>query len=257
MEVTNQLDMTDKAVVVTGSSRGLGRVIALRMASAGADVVVNYMSSAEAAEKVADEVRAFGVKAAVVQADVGNRADAVRLVAESIAALGKIDVLVSNAGLIIDKPFLEHTDEDWNSCVHAMLNASFYLAQAVLPHMLKRGSGRILTQNSIITEKFDFGGAKMAACAAAKAGTFAMYRSLASEIADTGITVNAVAPAIVATEMTKEFDQGVLEEACKLIPMGRFGEPDEIASAMLFLASDLAGYITGQTLRVNGGMHMA
>lgn len=256
MNVHNCLDLSGKVAVITGSSRGIGRVIALRMADAGAKVVINCVSSMEQAEQVVQEVAQLGSEAVAVRADVGNRTEAERLVAESIAAFGKVDILVSNAGLIINKPFVEHTDEEWSSCMHSMLDASFYLARAVVPHMVERGSGRILAQNSVITERFDFGGAKMAACAAAKAGTFAMLRSLANEVAGTGVTVNAVAPGVVKTEMADKFDADALGAIEEMIPMGRMGRPDDIASAMLFLASDLASYITGQTLRVNGGLSM-
>lgn len=226
------------------------------MAAAGADLVVNCRRSAEEAEAVAAQIRDMGRRALVVAADVSQVQQAESLVSAALEHFGRIDILVNNAGTILDKPFELHSDEDWQSAAHGMLDSAFYVTRALVPHMVSRGEGRILAQNSIITEKFDFGGMHMSACAAAKAGICAMLRSLAAEIADSGVTVNMVVPGIVATEMTNDVDPQVLEGALQEIPMRRLGNSDDVASAMLFVASEHASYITGQTLRVNGGMHM-
>ena len=250
------MDLTNKVAVITGSSRGIGKVIAQRMAQAGADVVVNCRNTVDRAEETAAEIRKGGRRALVVQADVGERAEAENLVSAALQEFGQIDIFVNNAGIIIDRPFVDSTDEDWERAMHSMLDAVFYATRAVLPHMIDRKYGRVLAQGSIITDKFQFAGNKMSVCTAAKAGIVTMLRAVAAEVAEHGITVNCVAPGIVATEMMHDIDAEALAPVVDMIPMGRFGEPEEIADAMVFLASGLAGYITGQTLRVNGGMSM-
>jgi len=250
------MDLTNKVAVITGSSRGIGKVIAQRMAQAGADVVVNCRNTVDRAEETAAEIRKGGRRALVVQADVGERAEAENLVSAALQEFGQIDIFVNNAGIIIDRPLVDSTDEDWERAMHSMLDAVFYATRAVLPHMIDRKYGRVLAQGSIITDKFQFAGNKMSVCTAAKAGIVTMLRAVAAEVAEHGITVNCVAPGIVATEMMHDIDAEALAPVVDMIPMGRFGEPEEIADAMVFLASGLAGYITGQTLRVNGGMSM-
>ena len=167
-----------------------------------------------------------------------------------------LDILVSNAGIVIDKPFLESTPEDWNAAVENNLHGFFNVCQASLPGMIERGGGRVIATGSIITEVADFGGNRYSVCTAAKGGIVAMLRPMAAEVARHGITVNAVSPGYIATEMLGEIDEAGLEAALRLVPMKRYGKPQEIAAAMAFLASDDAAYITGQTLRVNGGMSM-
>lgn len=250
------MNLTGKSAIVTGSSRGIGRAVALRFARDGAAVAVNGVSNRAKAEAVAGEIAAAGGRAIVVQADVSRRADAERLVAETIAAFGKVDILVSNAGIVIDRPFVDSTDEDWSRAIETNLHGFFNVSRAVLPHMIGRRQGRIIATGSCITEIADFGGNHYAVCAASKGGIVAMLRPMAAEVARHGITVNAVSPGYIATEMLAEIDQAGLEAALGLVPMRRYGKPEEIAAAMAFLASDEAAYITGQTLRVNGGMSM-
>ena len=250
------MDLRNKTAIVTGSSRGIGRAIALRFARDGARVTVNCLTTRDKAEAVAAEIRGGGGAAIVVQADVSRRDQAERLVAETIAAFGKVDILVSNAGVIIDRPFVESTDEDWTRAIEANLHGFFNVCRAVLPHMIERAYGRIVATGSCIAEIADFGGNRYAVCTASKGGIVAMLKPIAAEVARHGITVNAVSPGYIATEMLAEIDPAGLEAALHLVPMRRYGKPEEIAAAMAFLASDEAAYITGQTLRVNGGMSM-
>jgi len=250
------MDLKNKSAIVTGSARGIGRAIALRFARDGAKVTVNSLSSRDKAEAVADEIRKAGGEAIVVQADVSKRQEADRLVAETIKAFGKVDILVSNAGVIIDRPFIDSTDEDWTRAIETNLHGFYNVCQAVLPGMMERKYGRIIATGSCITEIADFGGNKYSVCTASKGGITMMLRPIAAEMARHGITVNAISPGYIATEMLQEIDAAGLEAALHLVPMRRYGKPEEIAAAMTFLASDEAAYITGQTLRVNGGMSM-
>jgi NAD(P)-dependent dehydrogenase (short-subunit alcohol dehydrogenase family) len=248
--------LANRTAIVTGSARGIGKAIAERFARDGAKVAVNYRVNRDKAEAVADRIRRAGGKAVTIQADVAKRAEANRLVAETIRAFGGLDIMVSNAGVITDKPFIDSTDEDWDQAIDTNLRGFFNMAQAVLPHMVEKKYGRILVTGSCITEVADFGGNKYAVCTASKGGITAMMRPIAAEVAKLGITVNGVSPGYIATEMLGEIDPAGLEAALKLVPMRRYGKPEEIAAAMAFLASDDAAYVTGQILRVNGGMSM-
>jgi NAD(P)-dependent dehydrogenase (short-subunit alcohol dehydrogenase family) len=250
------MTLAGKTAIVTGSSRGIGKAIAKRLARDGAKVAVNCVSTVDKAGAVVAEIAAAGGEAVVVQADVARKADAERLIADTIAAFGQVDILVSNAGIIIDRPFVDSTDEDWTRAIESNLHGFFNVCRAVLPHMIGRRRGRIIATGSCITEVADFGGNSYSVCAASKGGIIAMLRPMAAEVARHGITVNAVSPGYIATEMLEEIDQTGLEAALGIIPMRRYGKPEEIAAAMAFLASDDAGYITGQVLRVNGGMSM-
>jgi NAD(P)-dependent dehydrogenase (short-subunit alcohol dehydrogenase family) len=245
-----------RSAIVTGSSRGIGKAIALRFAAEGASICVNCVSTRDKAEAVAGEIRQAGGEAIVVTADVSRRAEAEKLVAETAKAFGKVDILVSNAGIIIDRPFVESSDEDWTRAIESNLHGFFNVARAVLPHLIERKHGRLIATGSCVTEVADFGGNKYSVCAASKGGITAMMRPIAAEVARHGVTVNAVSPGYIATEMLGEIDAAGLEAALTLVPMRRYGKPEEIAAAMAFLASDDAAYITGQVLRVNGGMSM-
>ncbi len=250
------MNLNDKCAVVTGAARGIGRAVALRFAGDGARVVVNYLVNRDKAEAVAEEIRGSGGEAAAIQADVRKRADAERLVAEAIGAFGHVDIMVSNAGIVIDKAFVDSDEDDWALAIETNLKGFFNVARAVLPHMIERGWGRIIATASIITEVADFGGNRFSVCAASKGGIVSLMRPMAAEVAARGVTVNAVSPGYIATEMMSEVDAEGREAALRLVPMRRYGKPEEIAAAMAFLASDDAAYITGQTLRVNGGMSM-
>jgi NAD(P)-dependent dehydrogenase (short-subunit alcohol dehydrogenase family) len=248
--------LADKVAVITGASRGIGRAVAKRFASEGARIVVNCRAALDRAEAVVEEIRDGGGEAVAVLADVSTKADAERLRDQALAAFGQVDIAVSNAGIIIDRAFVDSTDEDWERTIGTNLTGFFNVARAMLPPMIERGTGRLIATASIINEVADFGGNKYSVCTASKSGIVGMMHPIAAEVAAHGVTVNAVSPGYIATEMFEEIDAAGLEEATRLIPMRRFGKPDEIAAAMTFLASDEAAYITGQTIRVNGGMSM-
>ena len=250
------MDLKGKSAIVTGSSRGIGRAVARRLARDGAKVTVNCVATVDKANAVADEIRKAGGEAIVIAADVSKRGDAERLIGDTIKAFGKVDILVSNAGIVIDRPFIESTEADWNASIENNLRGFFNVCQAALKPMLKQKWGRIIATGSCITEVADFGGNKFSVCTASKGGITAMLRPIAAEVARGGVTVNAVSPGYIATEMLGEIDQAGLEATLGLVPMRRYGKPEEIAAAMAFLASEDAGYITGQVLRVNGGMSM-
>ncbi len=251
------MTLDDRVAIITGGSRGIGKAITRRFSAEGAKVVVNYKESAGLAENVVKEIRAAGGEAISVQADVSQRVQTDRLRDETLGAFGQIDVLVSNAGIVIDKPYIESTEEDWNAAMDSNLRGFFNITQSVLPHMIERNYGRVIATGSIINEVADFGGNKYSVCTASKGGILNMMHPIAAEMAKHGITVNSVSPGYIATEMLEEIDAEGLEEALRLVPMRRYGKPEEIAAAMAFLASDDAAYITGQTIRVNGGMSMS
>jgi len=249
--------LNNRVAIITGGSRGIGKAITLRFSAEGARVVVNYKESAGLAENIVNEIRSAGGKAISVQADVSQRAQTDHLRDETLDAFGQIDVLISNAGIIIDKPYIESTEEDWNATMDSNLRGFFNVTQSVLPHMIERKYGRVIATSSIINEVADFGGNKYSVCTASKGGILNMMHPIAAEMARHGITVNSVSPGYIATEMLGEINVEGLEEALRLVPMRRYGKPEEIAAAMAFLASDEAAYITGQTIRVNGGMSMS
>ena len=250
------MDLNNKTAIITGSTRGIGKGVALRFARDGARVTVNGVVNRDKAEKVAEEIRKAGGEAIVIMADVSKHEQAERLIAETIDAFGKVDILVSNAGIIIDKPFVDSTDEDWDRAIEINLRGFFNVSRAVLPHMIERKYGRIIATGSCINEVADFGGNKYSVCTASKGGIIMMLRPMAAEVAKLGITINAVSPGYIATEMFEVIDADGLESALQLVPMRRYGTPEDIAAAMAFLASDDAAYITGQVLRVNGGLSM-
>ena len=250
------MQLKNKVAIVTGSSRGIGKAIAERFAREGAKVVVNYVRNKKAADAVVAGIRKAKGEAVAVKADVSKRADADRLIKAAIKSFGRLDILVSNAGIVIDRPFIESTEADWTASIENNLRGFFNVCQAALKPMLKQKWGRIIATGSCITEVADFGGNKFSVCTASKGGITAMLRPIAAEVARGGVTVNAVSPGYIATEMLGEIDQAGLEATLGLVPMRRYGKPEEIAAAMAFLASEDASYITGQVLRVNGGMSM-
>ena len=250
------MQLKNKVAIVTGSSRGIGKAVAERFARDGAKVVVNYVRNKKAADAVVVGIRKAGGEAVAVKADVSKRADAERLIKSAIKAFGRLDIVVSNAGIVIDRPFIESTDEDWIASIENNLHGFFNVCQAALKPMLKQKWGRIIATCSCITEVADFGGNKFSVCTASKGGITAMLRPIAAEVAREGVTVNGVSPGYIATEMLGEIDPAGLEATLGLVPMRRYGKPEEIAAAMAFLASEDAAYITGQVLRVNGGLSM-
>ncbi len=247
-----------RIALVTGASRGIGEAIALRLAQDGCDVAVNYIEepqrdNAAEADAVADRVRSLGREAACVAADVTDReavADMVRYVA---ARLGDVDVLVNNAGITRDRTMRKLAPEDWDQVIAVNLTGAFNCAQAVVEGMTDRGWGRIISVSSVVALTGNFGQTNYAA---SKAGIIGLTKSLAREVARKGVTVNAVAPGFIDTEMTRAIPEDVAAQIVQSIPMAAMGTPEDVANAVAFLASDEARYITGHVLSVNGGVYM-
>ena len=245
-----RLDLSGKVAVITGASRGIGRQTALTLASAGAIVVLT--SRGDAAESVAAEVTAAGGQALALAADVAD-ADAVHRVVETTTdRFGRLDVLVNNAGITRDQLLLRMKREDWDSVLATNLTGTFLCTQAVLRTMLKQRSGRIISISSVVGQSGNPGQTNYAAT---KAGIIGFSKALAREVASRSITVNVVAPGLIDTDMTRKISSDAQANWTSAIPLGRLGTPQDVAAAVCFLASDAAGYITGQVLAVNGGMY--
>lgn len=245
------MELKGKVALVTGASRGIGRAIALRLAQAGADIALIYASNGQAAQEAAGQVEALGVRALALRADVSDFAQAQAAYAQVKEALGAPDILVNNAGITRDGLAMRMSQADFDRVVQVNLNGAFYLTRAALPDFVRRRSGRIINITSV--SGLD-GNPGQVNYAASKAGLVGLTKALAREVASRGITVNAVAPGFVDTDMTAAMNPDTLAQALKLVPMGRAAQPQEIAGAVAFLAGPDAGYITGQVLRVDGGM---
>jgi 3-oxoacyl-[acyl-carrier protein] reductase len=244
------MNLTDRVAIVTGSGRGIGRAIALKLAELGATVVVSDILAKEA-EAVAGEIKAAGGKSLAVIADVSLAADVTRLVEATIKACGRIDILVNNAGIARDQLLVRMPEEDWDKVLAVDLKSVFLCTKAVLRPMLKARRGRIISLSSITGITGNKGQANYAS---AKAGVIGFTRSIAREVGSHGVTVNAIAPGFIETDMTGQMKEDWRQEIKRNIPLGRFGTPRDVAGAVAFLASDEAGYITGQVLGVDGGM---
>lgn len=242
-----------RVAVVTGGSRGIGRAVALTLAKAGMDVVVNFKSNREKAEEVAGEIEKIGRKAHLFPFDVSKEEEVKEAFKAILNLCGRIDVLVNNAGVTADNLTVLMKPDEWHRVIRTNLNSVFFCSQAVIKPMLKQKWGRIINITSVIGF---MGNAGQANYAAAKAGIVGFTKSLARELASRNITVNAVAPGYIETDMTAGLPEETRKTLISQIPMGRTGTPEDVAAAVKFLASDDAGYITGQVIHVNGGMFM-
>ena len=244
--------LSDRVAIITGASRGIGRAVALALAAEGAKVVVNYASSSDAAQQVVTAITDAGGSAIALQADVSKLEQVDALFNETLEKFGRVDVLVNNAGITRDTLLLRMKPEDWQAVIDLNLSGVFLCTRAVSKLMLKQRSGRIINIASVSGQ---MGNPGQANYSAAKAGVIGFTKTVAKELASRGITVNAVAPGFIATDMTSELKS---EEILKYIPLGRYGEPEEVAGMVRFLAADsAAAYITGQVFNVDGGMVMA
>ena len=247
------MQLEGKVALVTGGSRGIGRAIALKLAAEGADVVINFAGNVAAAEATVSEIKALGRRALMIQADVASGEACTAMGESVIKEMGKIDILVNNAGITRDGLLMRMKDADWDAVLNTNLKSVYNCTKAVIKYMMKARSGRIVNISSVVGL---IGNAGQANYAAAKAGILGFTKSVAKEVASRGITVNAIAPGFIKTDMTSTLPEKVVDQMLASIPLARMGEAEDIAKAAAFLVSDEAAYITGQTLHVDGGMVM-
>lgn len=244
--------LKEAVVVVTGASRGLGHAIAEEMGRGGAKVVVNYSRSKEPADELVEQISGDGGEAIAIQGDVSDSEQAQALIDQTVERFNRIDVLVNNAGINIDKTLKKLSVEDWDKVIQVDLNSAFYTVHAALPHMTEQGSGKIVNMSSFVGEAGNVGQANYAA---AKAGLLGFTKTAAQELAHNGITVNAICPGFIETDMVANIPDEAREKLLKTIPLGRFGQPEEVARAVRFVVED-ADYMTGQSLDINGGVYI-
>lgn len=244
--------LKDKVAIVTGASRGIGRAIAIKMAVCGAKVVVSARST-EALESLVKEISELGGQALSVPTDISSSSDVDRLFDAAMETFGRVDILVNNAGITRDNLLVRMKDADWDAVIDTNLKGAFLCSRAAAKIMGKQRIGRIINISSVVGE---MGNAGQANYCASKAGLIGLTKSVARELSKRNVTVNAVTPGFIVTDMTEVLNEKVKESLLGQIPLGRFGEAEDIVSAVLFLASDQASYITGQVLGVNGGMYM-
>jgi 3-oxoacyl-[acyl-carrier protein] reductase len=247
------MKLEGKVALVTGASRGIGREVALELAKEGANVAVNYAGSEAKAAAVAEEIRSLGREAIVIQADVSDANSVEGMVKQTVEAFGRLDILVNNAGITKDNLLMRMKEADWDEVININLKGVFLCTKAVTRQMMKQRSGRIINMSSIVGVS---GNAGQANYVAAKSGVIGLTKTTAKELASRGITVNAVAPGFITTDMTDKLNEETKSEMLKQIPLARLGEPIDIARTVVFLASEDSRYMTGQTLHVDGGMVM-
>ncbi len=247
------MNLEGKTAIVTGGSRGIGKAIALNLAEKGANVVVNYTSSPDKAAIVVDKIKAMGREALAIKADVSNPDDVNNLVKEVGKHFSNIDILVNNAGITRDTLLIRMKDDDWDKVIDINLKGTFLCTKLVAKKMMKQRSGKIVNITSVVGV---MGNAGQSNYAASKAGVIGLTKSTAKELASRGINVNAVAPGFIQTEMTDKLSEEVIENYTKNIPLGKLGDPKDVANVVAFLCSEEASYLTGQVIKVDGGMVM-
>ncbi|MDE3838485.1 beta-ketoacyl-ACP reductase [Bacillus methanolicus] len=247
------MKLEGKAALVTGASRGIGREIALELARQGANVAVNYSGSEAKANEVVEEIKALGRNAFAVQCNVADSESVSNMVKVTIETFGKLDILVNNAGITKDNLLMRMKEEEWDDVININLKGVFLCTKAVTRQMMKQRSGRIINISSIVGVSGNPGQANYVA---AKSGVIGLTKTAAKELASRGITVNAVAPGFITTDMTDKLADDIKAEMLKQIPLAKLGEPGDVAKVVAFLASDDSRYMTGQTLHVDGGMVM-
>ncbi|WAM35253.1 3-oxoacyl-[acyl-carrier-protein] reductase [Caldicellulosiruptor acetigenus] len=245
--------LKDKVALITGASRGIGRAIALKFAQNGANVIINYSSSQSQAEELKEEIEKIGTKAMIIKCDVSNADEVSQMFSQVEKEFGRLDILVNNAGITKDGLILRMNEEDFDKVIAINLKGAFLCARAAAKMMVKQRSGNIINISSVVGIAGNIGQANYAA---SKAGIIGLTKSLAKELASRNIRVNAIAPGFIKTDMTEVLSDKVKEVMLSSIPLGRFGEADEVANVALFLASNLSSYITGQVIVVDGGMIM-
>ncbi|WP_221372650.1 3-oxoacyl-[acyl-carrier-protein] reductase [Clostridium perfringens] len=245
--------LKDKVAIVTGGTRGIGRAIALKLADQGANIVINYRNSDKEAEELKSILEGKGVKVLTVKCDISNFEDSKNLMDKCKEVFGKIDILVNNAGITKDTLIMRMKEEDFDNVIDVNLKGTFNCAKHASAIMLKQRFGKIINMTSVVGIA---GNAGQVNYAASKAGVIGLTKSLAKELGSRGVTVNAVAPGFINTDMTASLSEKVKEEASKNIPLKRLGDPEDVANLVGFLASDAANYITGQVINVDGGMVM-
>lgn len=243
--------LNGKVAVITGAGRGIGKAIALQFAEYGAKVVINYRSSAAQVEELISTIQNAGGEAIAVQADISKEAEAKKLMEEAVKSFGRLDILINNAGITKDNLLVKMTEAEFDSVININLKGSFYCMKYASAIMLKQRAGKIVNISSVVGIK---GNAGQVNYAASKAGVIGMTKAAARELASRGITVNAVAPGFVESDMTDRLPEKIREATLANIPLKRYGNPEEVAKTVSFLASDAAGYITGQVICVDGGM---
>jgi acetoacetyl-CoA reductase len=245
-------DLEGKVAIVTGGSRGIGEQIAVQLAGRGADVAINYRSRESDAQAVAERIEAEGVRGLAIQADISKMEEARDLIKQVHREWGRVDILVNNAGITRDKSMKKLTDDDWKEVLDTNLGGVYATCSEVLPIMMEQGYGRIINITSFVGQAGNFGQANYAA---SKGGIIAFTKTMAIEMAKYNITVNAIAPGFTETEMLSQVPQKIRDKILERVPMGRFGKPEEIARAVVFIAAE-GDYITGQQINVNGGVYM-
>lgn len=248
------MSLQGKVAVVTGASRGIGKAIAIELGKQGAKVVVNYVKNADAANEAVAAIQAAGSEAVAVQSDVADSKSAAALIKSAIDTYGRIDILVNNAGTTRDQLLMTMSEDDWDTVLTTNLKSAFNCSKAAVRPMIRQRSGRIINITSVSGV---MGNAGQTNYSASKAGLIGFTKALAREVAARNVTVNAIAPGFIPTDLTSNLNESLRNETLKLIPLGRWGTPEEIAHAVAYFASDEAAYITGQTLNIDGGMAMS